>query len=318
MPLHEGPEAHGLHLPRDIEDEPLLAGIGRERRPARAEGRKFAAQAYLRAGPPAVLPAAPKAAGVIDRPLALGLGLYGHVGHEPGVGVVYPAVVEARLQLVDIAPGVLHGREAENFGDGVHYLARLGGGGVPGEIGAEALARHAAALLDGSAVPAGKQQPQEVREAARHGPDIVRRGVAGADGEDRIAVSGREAVVDAVRALAADNLSAARRAEIRLPARRRAERAEVYARSAEFFVVRAHLSASNAVICRVFERKISGIQPEKPPRVRTRGARDLLRREALHLGNLRGDVGEIARIVPPSAHGLGRKIGAVRLEKDAV
>ena len=101
---------------------------------------------------------------------------------------------------------------------GVHYLARLRGWSVPGEIGVEERARHAAALLDGRAVPAGEQQSQEVRKAARHGPDVVRRGAAGADGEDRLAVSGREAVLDAVRALAADNLRAARRTEVRLPA----------------------------------------------------------------------------------------------------
>ena len=231
-PGHEG--EHLLHggAHANVHDQPLGAGVHR-RDAALAPGPgEEPVQPELRARlvPAAVEAHAPR--------LRLRLG---ERGDALGVFVLYFAVVEAVLQRVDIAPGVLHGREAELFAYFAHDGERRVRGRIFREIGVELPAAPAPALLDGCTVPAGEQQAQEIREILRHGVDIVRRRVHGADGENRAAVAAHKAVVYAVRALPAYQGRAARGAEIELSlAALHAQRREVYARTEELFVGLVH------------------------------------------------------------------------------
>ena len=202
---HEG--EHLIHggAHANIHDQTLGAGVDRGDAPLVSRPGEAPVQAQFRTRlvPAAVVAHAPR----------LRLRLGGR-GDALGVFVLYFAVVKAVLQRVDIAPGVLHGREAELFAYLVHDGERRVRGRILREIGVELLAAPAPALLDGRTVAAAEQQPQKVRKVGRHGVDIVRRGVHGADGKDRAAVAAHEAVVYAVRALPAYHGRAARSAEI--------------------------------------------------------------------------------------------------------
>ena len=214
--LQERPDGGRRGLHAEIHHQPFGAQIDGGNDPVVTGPVEFLSDAQLTAGPPAG-GTAPKIAVIIDFPrrgparcvrIQLQVIVFLRIAEFSGI--------ERALQIPEIPPRVLHGREAGPPGDPVQGRFLLLRARCIRQKRLKLLRRPLPGLLEGGAVAAGKQQAQKVGKILRHGMDIVRRGIHGADGEHHLAKAADPAEMNAVHTGPANDPGPLRRAEIGL------------------------------------------------------------------------------------------------------